>query len=192
MVLKGLGYAPEVQLLSVPVTYASLKNKDIDVFLGNWMPTMEGDIAKYREDGSVETVGANLEGAKYTLAVNKAAAAGGLKDAGFESGRLAATPLQGWYSSDVKSGVLLLRSEETVRVEGRRSLLLEVAKVKSGVPLIVSQAADLPAGEEFEFLLSLRSRDLAWVRVDVGVWENPRRFRSLQTYDHPIGAGQHA
>ncbi len=79
VVLKGLGYAPEVQLLSVPVTYASLKNKDIDVFLGNWMPTMEGDIAKYRDEGSVETVGANLEGAKYTLAVNKAAAAGGLK-----------------------------------------------------------------------------------------------------------------
>jgi glycine betaine/proline transport system substrate-binding protein len=30
---------------------------------------MEGDIAKYREAGTVETVGANLEGAKYTLAV---------------------------------------------------------------------------------------------------------------------------
>jgi glycine betaine/proline transport system substrate-binding protein len=35
------------------------------------MPTMEGDIAPYREDGSVETVGVNLEGAKYTLAVPK-------------------------------------------------------------------------------------------------------------------------
>ncbi|MHC4820030.1 MAG: hypothetical protein ACYTF8_18485, partial [Planctomycetota bacterium] len=116
--------------------------------------------------------------------------AGGLKDAGFESGRLAATPLQGWYSSDVAAGILRARSEETVRVEGKRSLLFEVAKVKSGVPLMVSQAADLPAGEEFEFLLSLRSRNLAWVRVDVGVWENPRRFRSLRTYDHPIGAGK--
>jgi len=47
---------------------------DIDIFLGNWMPTMEGDIAPYREAGTVDTVRANLEGAKYTLAVNKAAA----------------------------------------------------------------------------------------------------------------------
>ncbi|RKF18706.1 choline ABC transporter substrate-binding protein [Alginatibacterium sediminis] len=70
-VLKGLGYETTTQLLSVPVTYSSMANNDIDVFLGNWMPTMEADIAKYRDDGSVETVRANLEGAKYTLAVPK-------------------------------------------------------------------------------------------------------------------------
>jgi len=69
VVLEALGYQPQVQVLSVPVTYASLKNGDIDVFLGNWMPTMEADIAPYREDGSVETIVTNLEGAKYTLAV---------------------------------------------------------------------------------------------------------------------------
>lgn len=69
VVLEGLGYSPDVQVLSVPVTYASLANEDIDVFLGNWMPTMEADIAPYREDGTVETVVTNLEGAKYTLAV---------------------------------------------------------------------------------------------------------------------------
>ena len=68
-VLAGLGYDTTTQLLSVPVTYSSMANGDIDVFLGNWMPTMEGDIAKYRDNGSVETVRANLEGAKYTLAV---------------------------------------------------------------------------------------------------------------------------
>ncbi|MCW8334587.1 choline ABC transporter substrate-binding protein [Vibrio paucivorans] len=67
--LHGLGYKTQTQLLSVPVTYSSMANGDIDVFLGNWMPTMEGDIAKYREAGTVETVRANLEGAKYTLAV---------------------------------------------------------------------------------------------------------------------------
>ena len=80
VVLEGLGYEPTATVLSVPVTYASLKNGDIDVFLGNWMPTMEGDIKQYREDGSVETVGMNLAGAKYTLAVNQAAADGGIKD----------------------------------------------------------------------------------------------------------------
>src|SRR5687768_10966742 len=71
VLLEALGYEPEAQVLSVPVTYTSLKNKDIDVFLGNWMPTMENDIKPYREEGSVETLGANLEGAKYTLAVPK-------------------------------------------------------------------------------------------------------------------------
>lgn len=70
-VLKGLGYETSTQLLSVPVTYSSMANKDIDVFLGNWMPTMEADIAKYAESGSVEIVRANLQGAKYTLAVPK-------------------------------------------------------------------------------------------------------------------------
>ncbi len=79
VILKALGYSPDVKVLSVPVTYASLKNKDIDVFLGNWMPTMEGDIKAYREDGSVETLGANLEGAKYTLAVPKYTHDAGLK-----------------------------------------------------------------------------------------------------------------
>lgn len=80
VVLEGLGYKPETQILSVPVTYAGLKNADIDIFLGNWMPTMEADIAPYREEGSVETVRVNLEGAKYTLAVPKYLADKGLKD----------------------------------------------------------------------------------------------------------------
>nr|WP_208983771.1 choline ABC transporter substrate-binding protein [Pannonibacter carbonis] len=81
-ILLALGYETNVKVLSVPVTYASLKNKDIDVFLGNWMPTMEADIAPYRDDKSVETVRANLEGAKYTLAVPKYTYDKGLKSFG--------------------------------------------------------------------------------------------------------------
>jgi glycine betaine/proline transport system substrate-binding protein len=80
-VLKGLGYEPEIEgPLAVPVTYTSLKNNDIDVFLGNWMPTMEADVRPFLEDGSVENVRANLEGAKYTLAVPTYLAEQGLKD----------------------------------------------------------------------------------------------------------------
>ena len=79
-ILQALGYETKIDVLSVPVTYTSLARGDIDVFLGNWMPTMESDIAKYRDDGSVETVRANLEGAKYTLAVSKSLADEGLKD----------------------------------------------------------------------------------------------------------------
>ncbi|MEO0693733.1 MAG: glycine betaine ABC transporter substrate-binding protein, partial [Pseudomonadota bacterium] len=74
VVLEALGYDTDIKVLSVPVTYTSMANGDIDVFLGNWMPTMEADIAPYREAGTVDTVRANLEGAKYTLAVNKLAA----------------------------------------------------------------------------------------------------------------------
>jgi len=77
--VEGLGYTPKTQLLSVPVTYTSLASGDLDVFLGNWMPTMEGDIATYREAGTVDTLRANLEGAKYTLSVNQAAYDGGIK-----------------------------------------------------------------------------------------------------------------
>jgi glycine betaine/proline transport system substrate-binding protein len=74
VVLEALGYETDIKVLSVPVTYISLAEGDVDVFLGNWMPTMEADIAPYRDAGTVDTVRANLEGAKYTLAVNKAAA----------------------------------------------------------------------------------------------------------------------
>ncbi|MGH6924107.1 MAG: choline ABC transporter substrate-binding protein [Propylenella sp.] len=78
-VLAALGYETDIKVLSVPVTYASLKNSDIDVFLGNWMPTMEADLAPYRDEGSVETVATNLEGAKYTLAVPQYTFDAGLK-----------------------------------------------------------------------------------------------------------------
>jgi len=79
VLLEAIGYEPETKVLSVPVTYVSLKNKDIDVFLGNWMPTMEADIKPYREDKSVETLVKNLEGAKYTLTTNEHGAALGIK-----------------------------------------------------------------------------------------------------------------
>jgi len=78
--LKSLGYETNIEVLSVPVTYTSLKSKDIDVFLGNWMPTMEADIRPYLDDKSVESTGANLEGAKYTLTTNAKGAELGIKD----------------------------------------------------------------------------------------------------------------
>jgi len=80
LVLEALGYETETKVLAVPVTYTGLAEGDIDVFLGNWMPTMEADIAPYRDAGTVDTVRTNLEGAKYTLATNAAGAALGIKD----------------------------------------------------------------------------------------------------------------
>ena len=79
-IIEGLGYKTKTQLLSVPVTYTSLANGDIDVFLGNWMPTMQADIEPYLKAGTVEDLGANLVGAKYTLAVSKDAFDAGVTD----------------------------------------------------------------------------------------------------------------
>ncbi|MGA0530622.1 choline ABC transporter substrate-binding protein [Hansschlegelia sp. KR7-227] len=78
-ILTALGYQPKTQVLSVPVTYASLKSKDIDVFLGNWMPTMEADRKPYLDAKQIEVIGPNLTGAKYTLAVPAALYDKGLK-----------------------------------------------------------------------------------------------------------------
>jgi glycine betaine/proline transport system substrate-binding protein len=78
--LRSIGYAPTITVLSVPVTFASVQNKDIDVFLGNWMPAQEADRGHYVEDGSVVVIGANLTGAKYTLAVPAYTYAAGLHD----------------------------------------------------------------------------------------------------------------
>jgi glycine betaine/proline transport system substrate-binding protein len=79
VVLEALGYTPEVKTLSVPVTYASLKNKDIDAFLGNWMPSMTADIQPYLDDKSVEQLATNLEGAGYGLVVPQYVADAGVK-----------------------------------------------------------------------------------------------------------------
>ena len=79
VLLDALGYKPEIQVLSVPVTYQSLKNKDIDVFLGNWMPSMAGDVQPFLDDKSVETISKNLDGAGYGLVVPTYVAEGGVK-----------------------------------------------------------------------------------------------------------------
>lgn len=67
--LKALGYSPKISLLATPIAFAGLKNNDLDIFLGNWMPSMEADIRPYLNTGSVVQLTQNLSGARYTLAV---------------------------------------------------------------------------------------------------------------------------
>ena len=57
--LQGLGYRTTTQILSIPVTYASIKNRQIDVYLGDWQPSMEEDRKPFLADGSVQVVRAN-------------------------------------------------------------------------------------------------------------------------------------
>jgi len=78
--LEALGYTAESQLLSIPVTYTSMKNKDIDVYLGDWQPSMEADRKPFLDDKSIEVFGPNLTGAKYTFAVPQYVADAGVKD----------------------------------------------------------------------------------------------------------------
>lgn len=80
VILEALGYETDTKVLSVPVTYQSLANGDIDVFLGNWMPTMEADIRPFLDAGTVESTNVNLEGAKYTLTTNASGAGLGIAD----------------------------------------------------------------------------------------------------------------
>ncbi|MCY1261855.1 Glycine betaine/carnitine transport binding protein GbuC precursor [compost metagenome] len=79
--LKGLGYKTKVTLLGVPLTYKALaEGKNMDVFLGTWIPTMEPDLKPYRDAGRIDIVRANLQHAKYTLAVPEELWNRGLKD----------------------------------------------------------------------------------------------------------------
>lgn len=79
-VLRAIGYQTETKVLSLPVTYTAMAKDDVDVFLGNWMPSQENDIKPYRDSGTVDVLRTNLTGAKYTLATNKAGADLGIDD----------------------------------------------------------------------------------------------------------------
>ncbi|KTT38183.1 glycine/betaine ABC transporter substrate-binding protein [Pseudomonas oryzihabitans] len=67
--LGALGYETEVTRLSLPNSYDALAKNDADVFLGNWMPAQAKVSQAFIDNGSVERVRSNLEGARYTLAV---------------------------------------------------------------------------------------------------------------------------
>lgn len=76
--LEGLGYETSIDLLSVPIGFKSMQSNDIDVFMGNWMPAQQKFADQY--DGGYERIRANLEGAKFTLAVPQK-----VKDAGVKN-----------------------------------------------------------------------------------------------------------
>ncbi len=80
LVLKSLGYKVKSSNLSVPIAYQAMDSGDADIFLGNWMPSMETISNKFFKRGTVEQLVVNMQGAKYTLAVPSYVAAGGLKD----------------------------------------------------------------------------------------------------------------
>src|SRR5919112_6273635 len=65
-VLKGLGYQQKVDTLAVPVTYKSVGEGIIDVFLGNWMPAQKKFVDPLITEGKMQVVRKNLENLKFT------------------------------------------------------------------------------------------------------------------------------
>ena len=80
--LEPLGYQVTTLLLSAPIIYASLKNKDIDIFLDSWSPSIDSLVKPYLDEGSVIRLADTMTGAKWTLAVPRYVYDAGLKNFG--------------------------------------------------------------------------------------------------------------
>ncbi len=70
-ILAALGYEPSQTLLGLDVSFVSLREGNMDIFQGNWRPVQNEQYKEFFDDGSVEVLGQNLAGAKFTLAVPK-------------------------------------------------------------------------------------------------------------------------
>lgn len=80
LILESLGYDVEMTTASVPIAFQSVAEGDRDFFLGLWLPTQRSMIEPYLESGEIEQLAANLEGAKYTLAVPEYVWEAGVRD----------------------------------------------------------------------------------------------------------------
>jgi glycine betaine/proline transport system substrate-binding protein len=69
VLLDGMGYKTKVNTLAVPIAYGGLKDGQVDVFLGNWMPAQQGFYDKFVANGDVTQLAKNLDGTEFTLAV---------------------------------------------------------------------------------------------------------------------------
>ncbi|NBF00751.1 choline ABC transporter substrate-binding protein [Pseudomonas sp. Fl5BN2] len=69
LLLDGMGYKTKVDTLAVPIIYGGLKDGQVDIFLGNWMPAQQGFYDKFVANGEVIQLAKNLEGTEFTLAV---------------------------------------------------------------------------------------------------------------------------
>ena len=78
-VLDVLGYTQKIDTLSVPITYQSLKNQQIDAFLGSWQPAQASMLDPLKAAGEVEVLARNLSGIRFTLAVPTPVAEAGVR-----------------------------------------------------------------------------------------------------------------
>ncbi|MDH4564188.1 choline ABC transporter substrate-binding protein [Pseudomonas sp. BN411] len=79
-ILVGIGYKPTDVTLSIPLAWAGLKRKNIDIYLGYWKPSQDANAKPYLDSNSVTQLPTpNLTGAKFTLAVPSYAYESGLR-----------------------------------------------------------------------------------------------------------------
>ncbi|MDY0882888.1 choline ABC transporter substrate-binding protein [Dongia soli] len=76
---ESLGYKLKSDLLGLDVVYQALKMGKLDVFMGNWRPIQNEQFKQYFDEGSLDVLGPNLLGAKYTVAVPTYVADAGVK-----------------------------------------------------------------------------------------------------------------
>lgn len=161
VVLEALGYEPDVKTLSVPIGYQSIKNGEIDVFLGNWMPAQQAFIDDLNASQAIEVLAKNLEGAKFTLAVPTAVADKGIKDFadlgknpdefeskiyGIEPGAPANTNIQ----KMIDAGEFGLKGWELVE-SGEQAMLAQVERAtKEGKGVVFLAWAPHPMNERFD------------------------------------------
>src|SRR5476649_1348568 len=69
LLLDGMGYKAKVDTLAVPISFSGLKDGQLDVFLGNWMPAQQGFYDKFVANGDVTQLAKNLQGTEFTHAV---------------------------------------------------------------------------------------------------------------------------
>lgn len=161
VVLEALGYQPDVKTLSVPIGYQSMKNGEIDVFLGNWMPAQQAFIDDLNGAKAIEVMAKNLEGAKFTLAVPTATAEKGVKDFAdlgknpdeFESkiyGIEPGAPANANIQKMIDAGEFGLKGWELVE-SGEQAMLAQVERAtKEGKGVVFLAWAPHPMNEAFD------------------------------------------
>lgn len=160
VMLEALGYEAAVQTLSVPIGYQAMKNGEIDVFLGNWMPAQQAFIDDLNSAKAIEVLAKNLEGAKFTLAVPTATAEKGIKDFAdlaqhadeFESkiyGIEPGAPANANIQKMIDAGEFGLKDWELVE-SGEQAMLAQVERAtKEGKGVVFLAWAPHPMNERF-------------------------------------------
>lgn len=77
--VKPLGYEVKDDVLGLPIVLEGLKNKDLDLFLDNWMPSNAANVQPYLDEKSLELLKVDLKGAGYGPVVPQYVADAGVK-----------------------------------------------------------------------------------------------------------------
>ena len=79
-VAKPLGYQTKIDVLDLPVILQGLKNKNLDLFLDNWLPSNEEGTKPFRDAKTIEELPPDLTDAPYGPVVPNYVAEAGVKD----------------------------------------------------------------------------------------------------------------